>query len=245
MLVSVVMGGTEQPNPDENATHSKCIRGRKLALPFKIEDNHYDQPAPSEKTEILPAALSRKLDTSTGISPTTNEPPTPPSLPPPAPQGPPPPPPPPATPPAPPKPPKTSQNHGIGDWGSVCLAEHNLRRASCETLNGKSLPPLVWDHKLYQAAQRWANELAKADNGLQHSGSGENLASTSDKNASCKWAVDSWFNEYPLYHNEKIGEGNFVSYGHFTQLVWEATRKLGCAYSDSSKMRYMVCRYDT
>jgi uncharacterized protein YkwD len=145
----------------------------------------------------------------------------------------------------PPQPRKSSQTPGIGSWELECLREHNLRRASSETLDGKSLPALVWDQKLYQTAKNWANKLAKDDKGLTHSGPRENLHRTTDKDSrSCKGVVDSWFNEYPLYNNEKIGDGPFKSYGHFTQLVWPKARKLACACSDSSKWRYSVCHYD-
>jgi len=135
---------------------------------------------------------------------------------------------------------------GTSQWGLECLEEHNLRRASSETLDRKSLVPLVWDQSLSQSAKSWADQLAYQNNGLTHSklGNGENLYSTTDRGSSCKAAVDAWFNEYPLYYNQKIGGAGFKGYGHFTQLVWPETTKIGCAFSDNASNRYVVCHYD-
>ncbi len=135
---------------------------------------------------------------------------------------------------------------GTSQWGLECLEEHNLRRASSETLDRKSLVPLVWDQSLSQSAKSWADQLAYQNNGLTHSklGNGENLYSTTDRGSSCKAAVDAWFNEYPLYYNQKIGGAGFNGYGHFTQLVWPETTKIGCAFSDNASNRYVVCHYD-
>ena len=36
-------------------------------------------------------------------------------------------------------------------------------------------------------------------------------------------------NEKSNYHGEKIGEGDFGSYGHYTQVIWPSTEKVGVA----------------
>lgn len=71
-------------------------------------------------------------------------------------------------------------------------------------------------------------------------------------------AVRRWYNECnvfkPLEPSEQL-PSNFLAVGHMTQLLWEDTKKLGCAYTDctddaidtgkhptSGKM--IVCNYD-
>lgn len=131
------------------------------------------------------------------------------------------------------------------EWGLECLIEHNLRRASTETLDRKPVVALAWNKALSESAKSWANKLAFENNGLRHSTrGGENLYSTTARGSGCKAAVDAWFNEYSLYHNQEIGDGDFKGYGHFTQLVWPKTTKIGCAYADNSRWRYVVCHYD-
>jgi uncharacterized protein YkwD len=141
------------------------------------------------------------------------------------------------------EPPKPNR---LNAWGNECLVQHNFHRSSSETLDKNPINPLVWDADLASDAQKWASFLASKNNGLVHSnfGHGENLFSDTQKSNDCKTAVDAWFNEYPLYGNQKIGYGNFDGYGHFTQLVWPNTTKLGCAFADSSNWRYVVCEYD-
>jgi uncharacterized protein YkwD len=83
----------------------------------------------------------------------------------------------------------------------------------------------VWDDNLANAAQQWANQMAQAQD-FDHSdpnsrpGQGENLYAYSGTNAVAEFngaAVD-WCNEIANYHGEPIGEGNFESYGHYTQV---------------------------
>ena len=82
---------------------------------------------------------------------------------------------------------------------------------------------LIWDSHLAAAAEEWAHYLASRDAGLQHStdaerpGQGENLYWTS-AGGTLADGSQCWVNERKMYHGEKIGEGNFESYGHYTQV---------------------------
>lgn len=84
-------------------------------------------------------------------------------------------------------------------------------------------PELVWDPRLAAAAEEWARHLASRDAGLQHStgaerpGQGENLYWTSAGGALADGS-QSWVDERKAYHGERIGEGDFESYGHYTQV---------------------------
>ncbi|KAH6559716.1 hypothetical protein BASA62_000110 [Batrachochytrium salamandrivorans] len=73
---------------------------------------------------------------------------------------------------------------------------------------------------------------------------GENLYQSNNGDRSCTKPVMSWFNEWPLYRGEPIGQGNFHGYGHYTQLVWVTTTHVGCAYGDVGARRNTVCEYD-
>ncbi|KAI8919757.1 CAP domain-containing protein [Entophlyctis helioformis] len=129
---------------------------------------------------------------------------------------------------------------GLSEFESDCLATHNRFRAEF----GKA--PLAWSIQLRNAAQLWANTLA-AERSFRHSAFdfGENLFQTTGGSKSCFTAVKAWFDEEPLYNNEPIGQGDFSAYGHFTQLVWPETTKLGCAFSDvGARTRNTVCEYE-
>ena len=60
----------------------------------------------------------------------------------------------------------------------------------------------------------------------------------------CQRAVDSWYNEVKMYDFDNQGFG--MDTGHFTQLVWKGTTKLGCASSQASETgnRYVVCNFE-
>lgn len=77
-------------------------------------------------------------------------------------------------------------------------------------------PNLTWDAGLQSKAQAWANELAKRGK-LQHAGvGGENLYGIS-AGGSLKGAAQAWMNEKSKYKGEKIPQGDFAGYGHYSQ----------------------------
>ena len=99
---------------------------------------------------------------------------------------------------------------------------------------------MVLDEELCRGAQKYANLLARRDAGLQHFGGlgpqlGENLYWSSYGGDKMKAAVKYWY-------DEKVN-GKHCK-GHYTQLVWKSSKRLGVAYAKSrSGKTYVVTRY--
>jgi hypothetical protein len=55
--------------------------------------------------------------------------------------------------------------------------------------------------------------------------------------------MQGWFNEFPLYNGEPIGQGNFEGYGHYTQLLWPTTTGVGCAKAINGNAQVITCEY--
>ena len=99
------------------------------------------------------------------------------------------------------------------------LKIHNDARAS------KHLKPLQWDDHLENQATEYAKVLAHASNGLKHSTNlgelkeGENLfAEMGNPAPPASQGAQAWINEGKNYHGQKIGEGNFGDYGHYSKI---------------------------
>jgi len=118
---------------------------------------------------------------------------------------------------------------------------------------------LSYSTELAASAQVWANKLKK-DNQckMQHStakGYGENLYWASAVNWSDgrkevqkitpKQVVDSWGNEKADYDyaSNRCKPGKMC--GHYTQVVWKDTRKVGCAVAvcEDTRQQVWVCQY--
>ncbi|TKR86817.1 hypothetical protein L596_011332 [Steinernema carpocapsae] len=103
--------------------------------------------------------------------------------------------------------------------------------------------PLVLDDEMNKIAQDWADTIAK-ENVMKHRPNnkyGENIAAgypLSNVNA-----VKMWYDEEPKY-DYKAGKFNFES-GHFTQLVWRKSQRVGVGIAKSAKgMYFVVANYD-
>lgn len=114
------------------------------------------------------------------------------------------------------------------------LSSHNKFRANHHA------PKLVWDDELAAYAERYASKCKFAHSSSPY---GENLAAGYQ---SAYAAVEAWYEEHKQYSYATPG----FSYktGHFTQLVWRASRKLGCAYvtcngKNGTPGKYLVCEY--
>ncbi|KAK6199564.1 PR-1-like protein, partial [Scheffersomyces amazonensis] len=117
------------------------------------------------------------------------------------------------------------------------LAAHNEKRA----LHG--VPNLTWDNAIAEYAANYAASNFNCNNvQLIHSGGpyGENLAAGYPGGYS---PVDAWYNEISLYNFADPGFSE--STGHFTQVVWKGTSRLGCArvICDNAWGQYTICEY--
>jgi len=103
------------------------------------------------------------------------------------------------------------------------LDMHNYYRC----LHGASA--LVWDDALHASSLQWAEHLANTGR-FHHSGAdaGENLAWGSPEYSAID-AVKSWYHEVNNYNPATAGSTTELPVGHFTQVVWKSSTKIGCA----------------
>lgn len=143
----------------------------------------------------------------------------------------------PSPPPPPPPSPPSYSGGSVSGWKEAVLAQTNKYRAQHRA------PALTWDNSLAQQGQNWANRCV-----FEHSsmGNGENLwAGSGGFNGAS--AVTSWYDEIKDYNWNYPGFS--MSTGHFTQLVWKSTTKVGCGLKKCSSMMgmsnayFLVCEY--
>ena len=119
------------------------------------------------------------------------------------------------------------------------LERHNYYRQQV------GVSPLEWSDTLAEVAQNWANKIAKRDE-LIHSNYkyGENIYVMRGGYANASKAVNTWANEKKFYHNEVITNEDYHLFGHYTQIIWAKTTKVGCAEAVSKRgNHYWVCEY--
>lgn len=106
------------------------------------------------------------------------------------------------------------------------------------------------DTQLEKDAQRMADTCTFAHDfkDLKIKEEGENLymvkmASSKEKqfNNAINNATNAWYNEVNLYNF--LWPSFAKSTGHFTQLVWKDTKKIGCGYNYCNGMNLVACRY--
>ncbi|MBK7533984.1 MAG: Fis family transcriptional regulator [Myxococcales bacterium] len=131
---------------------------------------------------------------------------------------------------------------------SGTLAAHNQVRAQV------GLPALTWDPALAAVAKTWAARcidvqdpigLVDHNEGRSTGGAyvGENIYGSSGS-ATGPAAVASWASEAANYNYASNTCSDVC--GHYTQLVWRETTKVGCALQDCARLQYgrtVVCNY--
>jgi len=129
------------------------------------------------------------------------------------------------------------------------LESHNSRRKSWHRINGKSYVPLKWSIALKDESMKFAKKLLQAScGGLYHDEDnkhGENLASNS---GSGDWAqIRSADSIVARWVEDEVDYG-YPGNGHLTQVLWRASKYVGCADASKAKTnggrcRVQVCRY--
>jgi hypothetical protein len=128
------------------------------------------------------------------------------------------------------------------------LAAHNVERAQV------GMPPLIWDPALANAAALYAQQMAMTgvfahSDRSQRRGTGENLWMGSHGGFSIEAMVGGWSSEKRYFksgifpNNSRTGDWEDV--GHYTQMIWPTTQRVGCAIAATPRVDYLVCRYAT
>ncbi|MFY0532900.1 CAP domain-containing protein [Nannocystis pusilla] len=123
-------------------------------------------------------------------------------------------------------------------------AAHNRHRAQLD------IAPLTWSPELARYAQKWADKLQRRRCDLQHrprSGAdaqryGENLFGASGQAASAEQVVAAWVAEVAGY-DAKTGRCRGVC-GHYTQVMWRDSQRVGCGVATCGDAEVWVCNYD-
>eukprot|EP00111_Clytia_hemisphaerica_P007615 TCONS_00022143-protein len=119
------------------------------------------------------------------------------------------------------------------------LSTHNEKRKK------HGAPPLKWSDTLERKATKWAQHLAKIDQ-LKHEQNveeGENIAMAGGKDLTGEGATTMWYDEIKDYNFNKQGGFNSKT-GHFTQIVWVASKQIGAGIAKSKSGRtYVVAKY--
>ena len=133
------------------------------------------------------------------------------------------------------------------------LTAHNRVRARLR------LSPLTWSSSLSQYSTQWANQL-KRSNGCQmrhrsNSNFGENLfwaspyrwsdGTTEIQKINSAFVVNEWAKEAKYYHYRSNSCQPGQQCGHYTQMVWKSSKKVGCGFAVCpDKSQVWVCSYD-
>jgi pathogenesis-related protein 1 len=135
---------------------------------------------------------------------------------------------------------------------------HNQIRATVDTtgVSGGALPDLVWDDSLAATAAAWVATCTDTDGDglLDHNAGrstghpfyvGENIYASTGT-ASAHDAVTSWAGESANYSYANNTCATNQVCGHYTQVVWRTTQKVGCAIGNCKNLKYsstIVCDY--
>jgi hypothetical protein len=109
-----------------------------------------------------------------------------------------------------------------------------------------------WDPELEAAAARYARVLA-ATGRWEHSqpgdrvDQGENLWMGTRSEFQTEEMVNDWLAEKKVFRPGLFPAvsttGRLADVGHYTQIIWPSSLKVGCAVSSSQDWDYLVCRY--
>ena len=139
-----------------------------------------------------------------------------------------------------------------GGSTATLIAEDRLLAAHNREREAVGVPPLVWDDALSESARGWADQLA-ATGSFHHAPErsfdpeGENLWAGTKNYFSLERMVAAWVREKRFFVAGRFPDnsttGNVADVGHYTQLIWRNTTRVGCATASGAVEDVLVCRY--
>lgn len=145
----------------------------------------------------------------------------------------------------------------FGQTPAQWVTEHNKYRQNLTGFAGQptASPNLIWSDGLARDAQEWADRSSAAGIPLRHRPNsstndtaaarawGENLAWGSSATYDGLEGLTAWYNERPFFipATSRCSPGNVC--GHFTQVISQLSREVGCATASGPNGTFVVCNY--
>lgn len=147
-------------------------------------------------------------------------------------------------------------------YADIVVMHHNIHRAN------HSAPDLQWDEGLASTAQKIGETCMYEHNvEMDGGGYGQNIAAGAPPENISSILTEHFYNNemgffQPFYGQASppMDEATFDSFGHFSQMVWKDTKKVGCAtvncegkgngpnglgnVADNVSPYFIVCNYD-
>ena len=132
------------------------------------------------------------------------------------------------------------------------LEMKGMLEAHNECRDSLNLSPLVWSNKLAKKSLKWAKKLKRNNHCLdKHSPDkdseniGENIAWTKGYSMSPREVAEYWISEQKYFDfDSRICKEIVDSCGHYTQMIWRNTKKVGCATVQCGDEQVWVCQYE-
>ena len=133
-------------------------------------------------------------------------------------------------------------------------AAHNAARAAVKPAASPPLPPLTWSSTVAAYAQAYSEKCTwKHSMGTY----GENIYASFGSQPTPSVVVDAWVSEVAAYdyaNNACTPTGMISECGHYTQVVWRDSLRLGCGHTvcttgspfgaGNEPWQFWVCDYD-
>ena len=117
------------------------------------------------------------------------------------------------------------------------VSAHNAVRADV------NVAPLQWSAELAAIAKKWADTLLARRQFLHSdSGYGENLFAITGGSVTPATVVGHWASESRNFDYRSNACRGLC--GHYTQIVWRESRRVGCAVARGGGREVWVCNYD-
>ena len=138
-----------------------------------------------------------------------------------------------------------------GELGERWVAAHNAARAAATPAPSPALPPMRWDTPAAAVARLWA-ENCRFEHNAGRGAHGENLYAMTGGAPTPEGVVQSWASEVEDYDYASNTCASGKQCGHYTQVVWRSTDRVGCAvqactrnspFQGASEWVLVVCNY--
>jgi hypothetical protein len=143
----------------------------------------------------------------------------------------------------------------IGGTGRLTSLDERLLAAHNRERSAAGIPALAWDPELAAEAGEWGEMLAASgefehapDSG-EEDPQGENLWAGTRGAYAPEEMVEGWVEEKKHFRPGRFPDnsatGDFADVGHYTQLMWRKSDRVGCALAEGAEEEVLVCRYRT